>query len=50
MFLLVMGGVAAPQEVPAPNIVGTSTQGDAVNLADFEGDKNVLIVFYRTHT
>jgi peroxiredoxin len=34
----------------APNIIGTSIQGDAVNLTDFEGDKNVLVVFYRMHT
>ena len=50
IVLLVVSGTAAAQEVPAPNIIGTSIQGDAVNLADFEGDKNVLVVFYRMHT
>ena len=49
VVLLVLGGTAAAQEVPAPNIFGASIQGDAVNLADFEGDKNVLVVFYRMH-
>ncbi|MDA1185488.1 MAG: hypothetical protein O2930_12695 [Acidobacteria bacterium] len=48
--LLVLSGTAAAQDVPAPNIIGTSIQGDAVNLADFEGDQNVLVVFYRMHT
>lgn len=50
MALLVLSGTAVAQDVPAPNIVGTSIQGDAVNLADLEGDKNVLAVFYRMHT
>ena len=50
VFLLALSGAAAAQDVPAPNIIGTSIQGDAVTLADFEGDKNVLVVFYRTHT
>ena len=50
VVLLVVSGTAAAQEVPAPNIIGTSIQGDAVNLADFEGDTNVLVVFYRMHT
>ena len=39
VVLLVLSGTGAAQEVPAPNIIGTSIQSDAVNLADFEGDK-----------
>ena len=41
---------ASSQEVVAPSITGTSVQGNEVDLNDFKGDKNVLVVFYRMHT
>ena len=38
------------QDREAPNITGMAVQGVSVNLEYFEGDKNVLIIFYRMHT
>lgn len=38
------------QDREAPNISGMAVQGVSVNLDYFEGDKNVLVVFYRMHT
>lgn len=32
----------------APNIMGFSIQGTTVNLSQYKGKKNVLVVFYRT--
>jgi hypothetical protein len=32
----------------APKIVGFSIQGTTVNLDQYKGKKNVLVVFYRT--
>ena len=48
--LLLTAFSASRQEVLAPNISGTSVQGSEVNLNDFKGNKNVLVVFYRMHT
>lgn len=50
VVLLTATGQASAQNAPAPNITGTSIQGAAVNLAGFQGQKNVLVVFYRMHT
>ena len=33
----------------APNISSESVQGPWFELRDFRGQKNVLVVFYRTH-
>ena len=41
---------ASRQEVLAQNISGTSVQSSEVDLNDFKGNKNVLVVFYRMHT
>ena len=44
--------VASPvlgQDRVAPNIQAFSVQGTSVNLDYFDGKKNVLLVFYRTH-
>ena len=49
-FLLCTASFAAAQEFLAPNISGVSVQGSEVDLKDFRGDKNVLVVFYRMHT
>jgi hypothetical protein len=48
-FLLLAGGQALAQDVPAPNISGMAVQGMTVNLNYFQEDKNVLVVFYRMH-
>lgn len=48
--LLNTASSASSQEIPAPNIAGTSIQGGEVNLDEFKGEKNVLVVFYRMHT
>jgi hypothetical protein len=49
--LLVMVAIpAVAQDREAPNISGMAVQGVSVNLERFEGDKNVLVVFYRMHT
>ena len=50
LCLLITVLSASSQEIPAPNIAGTSVQGGEVNLDEFKGEKNVLVVFYRTHT
>ncbi len=50
LFILITALPASSQEVVAPNITGTSVQGSEVDLNDFKGDKNVLVVFYRMHT
>jgi peroxiredoxin len=41
---------ATAQDREAPNITGMAVQGVSVNLEYFEGEKNVLVVFYRMHT
>ncbi len=41
---------ASSQQMPAPDITGTSVQGTAVDLGAFKGDKNVVVVFYRMHS
>lgn len=50
LFILVTAVPASSQEAVAPSITGTSVQGSEVDLSDFKGDKNVLVVFYRMHT
>ena len=50
IYLLLTEFSASRQEVLAPNISGTSVQGSEVDLNDFKGNKNVLVVFYRMHT
>ena len=50
IFLLITALSASPQEIPAPNIAGTSVQGGEVDLDEFKGEKSVLVVFYRMHT
>ncbi len=50
LFLLFTASSASSQETPAPNISGTSVQGTEIDLSEFKGDKNVLVVFYRMHT
>ena len=47
--LVLMALPALAQDVPAPNISGMAVQGMTVNLNNFRGDKNVLVVFYRMH-
>ena len=49
-LLVLVAMPAAAQEREAPNITGMAVQGVSVNLERFEGDKNVLVVFYRMHT
>ena len=49
LFLLSTAFAAWSQEI-APNVSGTSVQGSAVDLNEFKGEKNVLLVFYRMHT
>ena len=34
---------------PAPDFRLTSFEGDVVSLSDFEGEKEVVLVFYRGH-
>ncbi len=49
--LLVLVAIpAVAQDREAPNITGMAVQGVSVNLEYFEGDKNVLVIFYRMHT
>ena len=50
VFILFTACSASSQETSAPNISGTSVQGDQVDLHEFNGEKNVLLVFYRMHT
>jgi peroxiredoxin len=50
VILLFTALSASSQENPAPNISGTSVQGTEVDLNEFKGEKNVLVVFYRMHT
>ncbi len=50
VFFLVAAFSASSQEVAPPNISGTSVQGSEVDLNEFKGEKNVLVVFYRMHT
>ena len=47
--LVLMALPVVAQDVPAPNISGMAVQGMTVNLNNFRGDKNVLVVFYRMH-
>ena len=41
---------ASAQLRDAPNITGMAVQGVTVDLERFEGDRNVVVVFYRMHT
>jgi len=41
---------ATAQDRKAPGISGMAVQGMSFNLEYFKGDKNVLVIFYRTHT
>ncbi len=50
VFILFTALSASSQETSAPNISGTSVQGSQVDLNEFNGAKNVLVVFYRMHT
>ena len=50
VILLFTALSASSQENPAPNISGTSVRGTEVDLNEFKGEKNVLVVFYRMHT
>ena len=51
MVLLVLASLpASSQQMPAPDITGTSVQGTTVDLGAFKGDKNVVVVFYRMHS
>lgn len=47
---LSLASLASAQNLPAPNITGTSIQGARIDLSSFKGQKNVLVVFYRMHT
>jgi hypothetical protein len=40
---------AKAQDAEAPPITGMAVQGTSVNLNYFQGEKNVLVIFYRTH-
>ena len=50
VFILFTALSASSQETSAPNISGTAVQGSQVDLNEFNGEKNVLVVFYRMHT
>ncbi len=50
VFILFTALSASSQKTSAPNISGTSVQGSQVDLNEFNGEKNVLVVFYRMHT
>ena len=50
VFILFTAVSASSQETSAPSISGTSVQGGRVDLNEFNGEKNVLVVFYRMHT
>ena len=50
VFILFTAFSASSQETSAPNVSGTSVQGSEVDLNEFNGEKNVLVVFYRMHT
>jgi hypothetical protein len=50
VFIVFMASSASAQETAAPNISSTSVQGSRVDLNEFKGEKNVLVVFYRMHT
>ena len=41
---------ASAQLRDAPNITGMAVQGVTVDLERFEGDRSVVVVFYRMHT
>ena len=47
LVLAVLLGLQSPAAV-APKITGFSIQGTTVNLDYYKGQKNVLVVFYRT--
>ena len=49
LLLFIMQPVSA-QEAAAPNISRMSVRGVTVDLQQFRGDKNVLVLFYRMHT
>ena len=49
-LLVLIAVPVTAQDREAPNITGMAVQGMSVNLEYFEGDKNVLVVFYRMHT
>ena len=50
VFILCTAFSASSQGTSAPNVSGTSVQGSDVDLNEFNGQKNVLVVFYRMHT
>ena len=49
-LVAVLGSSVLAQDRQAPGISGMAVQGVSVNLDYFQGDKNVLVVFYRMHS
>jgi hypothetical protein len=45
--LLVLFALQVP--TPAPKLTGFAVQGTTVNIENFKGKQNVLVVFYRTY-
>jgi thioredoxin-dependent peroxiredoxin len=45
--LLLLFALQAP--TPAPKLTGFAVQGTTVNIENFKGKQNVLVVFYRTY-
>ena len=45
--LLLLFALQAP--TPAPKLTGFAVQGMTVNIENFKGKQNVLVVFYRTY-
>jgi len=41
--------LALQVDPPAPKLSGFAVQGTTINLENFKGKQNVLVVFYRTH-
>jgi len=40
---------ALQASTPAPKLMGFAVQGMTVNIENFKGKQNVLVVFYRTY-
>jgi len=45
--LLLLFALQSP--TPAPKLMGFAVQGTTVNIENFKGKQNVLVVFYRTY-
>ena len=49
-LILILAIQNQPQNQPAaPRLAGFAVQGMTINLENFKGKQNVIVLFYRTH-